>query len=116
YIPSTFQEKANRQLPSDNAIQNSSRSRRILNELHAMLKYPSEDIIVFAVLKNIAFWKVILKGPEETPYQEKFWMLYVEFDSHYPNYPPNVRFVTPIYHVNISGDGKICHQILEAKL
>ncbi|CAF3877252.1 unnamed protein product, partial [Rotaria sp. Silwood1] len=112
YISSAFQEKANRQLPSDSAIQNSSRSRRILNELHAMLKYPSEDIIVFAVSKNIAFWKVILKGPEETPYQGKFWMLFVEFDSHYPNCPPNVRFVTPIYHVNISGDGKICHQIL----
>ncbi|CAF1301241.1 unnamed protein product [Rotaria sp. Silwood1] len=112
YISSAFQEKANRQLPSDSAIQNSSRSRRILNELHAMLKYPSEDIIVFTVSKNIAFWKVILKGPEETPYQGKFWMLFVEFDSHYPNCPPNVRFVTPIYHVNISGDGKICHQIL----
>jgi ubiquitin-conjugating enzyme E2 D/E len=56
---------------------------------------------------------VILKGPTNTLYHGKFWTLYVEFDSHYPNCASNVRFITPIYHVNISGDGKICHQILD---
>jgi ubiquitin-protein ligase len=55
---------------------------------------------------------VILKGSEKTSYQRKHWMLYVEFGSHYPSCPPNIRFATPIYHVNISRDGRICHPIL----
>ncbi|CAF1078389.1 unnamed protein product [Didymodactylos carnosus] len=112
YIPPNFEESAIRQPSSNKNIQSSSRLRRILNEFQAMLSCSSENVTIFAVSDNIAFWKVILKGPVDTPYQGRFWMLYVEFHAHYPNCPPNVRFVTPIYHVNITGDGKICHQIL----
>ena len=112
YIPPAFEEAAVRRPSSDGTVQSSSHLRRILNEFHKIPSHLSDDVIVFAVAANINFWKVILKGPVNTPYQGKFWMLFVEFQSNYPNYPPRVFFVTPIYHVNISGDGKICHQIL----
>jgi ubiquitin-protein ligase len=112
YVPPSFKEMAVHQLPSSNNVQSSSQSRRIFNEFHALLSHPLDDVTIFAVPSDIAFWKVILKGPAETPYERKFWMLFVEFDSNYPKCSPNVRFATPIYHVNISGDGKICHQIL----
>lgn len=112
YVPPTFQEKACRDPGMTEKSTTSSFLRRILNESEAILNRPPENIFVFVVRENIAFWKVILKGPQNTPYQNRFWMLYVEFDCNYPKCPPNVRFFTPIFHVNISGDGKICHQIL----
>lgn len=37
----------------------------------------------------------------------------VEFPSNYPFQPPEINFVTPIYHPNISDDGAICVSILK---
>ncbi|CAF0852413.1 unnamed protein product [Rotaria sordida] len=113
YVNPKFQQLAVRQVSDYTNTPNSSCLVRILKEFTATQNYPSDGFFVFVVLNNISFWKVILKGPEKTPYENKYWMLYVEFDSRYPSYPPNVRFVTPIYHVNVSGDGKICHQIFD---
>ncbi|CAF1382503.1 unnamed protein product [Rotaria sp. Silwood1] len=43
------------------------------------------------------------------------WLLSVEFPPQtYPSRPPEIRFITPIYHCNISDDGKICHEILRS--
>lgn len=111
-VPVMFKETAV-QVSSIRDVPSSSVSRRVFSELRAIVKDQdlSESVAVFAVPSNIAFWKVILKGPDETSYQGKFWMVYVEFNSNYPKCSPDVRFITPIYHVNISGDGKICHQI-----
>lgn len=113
HVNPNFQQPATRQLAHNINIQNSTRQVRIHKEFNEIQNNPSEDFLVFVVPSNIAFWKVVLKGPEKTPYENKYWVLYVEFNSNYPSCPPNVRFVTPIYHVNISGDGKICHEIFD---
>jgi len=36
----------------------------------------------------------------------------LEVDRQYPFTPPKVRFLTPIWHPNISVDGKVCISIL----
>lgn len=58
-------------------------------------------------------WRVLIKSPEETPYEGKWWYLYVYFDEQYPLIPPNIRFVTVPYHLNVSPEGRICSNILE---
>lgn len=91
-------------------------SRRILSQATSLKQNPPENVEIFVSQDNIFFWKVILTGPTGTLYSGYNWLLSVEFhSSNYPFRPPNVRFVTPIYHCNISDDGKICHEILENK-
>ncbi|CAF1452580.1 unnamed protein product [Adineta ricciae] len=112
YVPLAFEQRASQQVSSNDTISKSSCLRLIMREFISIKTRPIKNVMIFAVDNNIAFWKVILKGPPKTPYEDRFWMLYVEFNDKYPNCPPNVRFFTPIFHVNINADGKICHQIL----
>ncbi|CAF2961070.1 unnamed protein product [Rotaria sp. Silwood2] len=113
HVPSMLEEEAvDNPLLKENP-NHLSRIRRILNEINEIKSQIFENIIVYVVRSSIEFWKVILKGPSRTPYENRYWMVYVEFNPRYPNYAPDVRFHKPIYHVNISGDGKICHQIFD---
>ncbi|CAF1176865.1 unnamed protein product [Rotaria magnacalcarata] len=88
-----------------------ARNKRLTKEVNNVLKANIKSLSLF-VTDDINFWKVLLKGPNKRPYAGGLWMLYVKFGAEYPSSPPDVRFITNIFHVNISGDGKICHQIL----
>jgi ubiquitin-protein ligase len=88
---------------------------RILREANNLKQRPLENVIVFVCEENILFWKIIMTGPIGTPYCGYKWLLSVEFSPKtYPLRSPDIRFVTPIYHCNISDDGKICHEILRS--
>jgi ubiquitin-conjugating enzyme E2 D/E len=87
--------------------------KRILQEANSLKQNPPENVEVFVGQDNVLFWKIILTGPTGTLYSGYKWLLSVEFPNDYPFKRPGVRFVTPIYHCNISDDGKICLEILE---
>jgi ubiquitin-protein ligase len=40
-------------------------------------------------------------------------LIYVIFSDDYPTIPPIIRFHTPIYHLNITADGQISHDIFD---
>ena len=48
-------------------------------------------------------WKITLFGPKEkeNPYYGGLFYLRAHFPPDYPNHPPEVYFMTPIYHVNV---------------
>ncbi|CAM4770070.1 unnamed protein product [Rotaria magnacalcarata] len=50
--------------------------------------------------------------PESDIFKEGALRIEMRLTSNYPNEAPEVRFLTPIYHPNISADGKFCHQLL----
>lgn len=75
--------------------------------------YYDPDMKIFTFQTNIEKWKVFLKGPEGTPYESKWWFLYVTFPVLYPSEPPDFRFVTVPYHLNVSDDGRICYDIIQ---
>ena len=52
--------------------------------------------------KNFYDWTVTLIGPKDTSYKGGLFHLNVHFPPDYPNKPPEVFFVTPIYHVNVN--------------
>ena len=45
-------------------------------------------------------------------YSGATFALYIKFPENFPDRPPEVRFLTPITHVNVNSHGRICHGIL----
>ena len=47
-------------------------------------------------------WRVNMVAPKDTPYKGGTFLLKVHFPDNYPNEPPEVCFITPIYHLNVN--------------
>lgn len=57
---------------------------------------------------NIFQWRVSIIGPEDSLFSGGLFDLKIYFPYNYPNYPPEIFFVTPIYHINVClEDGKV---------
>lgn len=95
------------------------RNRRILRELHyaALItdKNSSDydpDIIILPFKSCIDIWHVYIKSDELTPYKGKWFSIRVTFPELYPYEPPNIKFISIPYHLNVSFDGHVCMDIL----
>lgn len=90
--------------------------KRIQNEIKLI---SSNDYIQFFDIlvmdDNVFHWKIKLFGPPDTPYQNKIFNLDLLLPSNYPFEPPNIKFLTPINHININSNGDICLDILNDK-
>ena len=89
--------------------------KRIQKELKDFIKDP--PVGLSAALedeKNQRKWKATIDGPEGSPYEGGKFILTITFPEEYPFKPPQVRFVTKIYHSNISSSGSICLDILSS--
>ncbi|XP_019857801.1 PREDICTED: ubiquitin-conjugating enzyme E2 E1-like [Amphimedon queenslandica] len=94
-------------------LSTSSNQKRILKEMRDFLHSPHDDIRVYPSDTDCNKWKALMKGPEKTCYENGAFVLGIEFLEGYPSVPPEVRFLTPIHHCNISSSsGRICHSIL----
>ena len=58
-------------------------------------------------------WKVMLKGPDGTPYEKGFYHLMLTFTTLCPFEAPEIVFCTPIFHPNIRRNGAVCLNNLE---
>lgn len=59
-------------------------------------------------------WVVTIDGPKNTPYEGGKFYLSMNFNTGFPFRPPKVKFLTHIYHCNISKGGDICLDILKS--
>ena len=64
---------------------------------------------------NVFQWRIVMCGPvseeeneEPSPYQNGVFILNAVFPDDYPSSPPEIRFETPICHVNVNSHGKVC--------
>ena len=105
--------------------------RILLSEVKAMIDNSHPRMDVYVSQSNIGFWKVIMEGPEGSPYETGTFLLYVDIGNDFPRTPPAVRFITQILHPNISKvsslyfcdherrcanfiqHGRVCHPIFD---
>uniref|UniRef100_A0A0N4ZFE8 E2 ubiquitin-conjugating enzyme n=1 Tax=Parastrongyloides trichosuri TaxID=131310 RepID=A0A0N4ZFE8_PARTI len=57
-------------------------------------------------------WEVLIIGPPDTIYEGGFFKAILEFPLEYPQRPPKMRFVSEMWHPNISKNGSVCISIL----
>ena len=81
-------------------------SKRNVEEYKELNKNPITNCGVTVGLVNedcYDDWKITLFGPKDpkNPYYGGLFLLRAHFPPDYPNNPPEVYFMTPIYHVNV---------------
>ncbi|XP_073711258.1 uncharacterized protein [Misgurnus anguillicaudatus] len=89
------------------------KDKRILEELKNLHLEPHPFCTVLPSETDFTFWKILMEGPPQTPYENGTFELYCSFGSEYPVKPPLMRFLTPVYHCNVNSEGRICHNIFD---
>ncbi|KAH8317201.1 hypothetical protein KR074_002019, partial [Drosophila pseudoananassae] len=91
---------------------NRAATGRLHRELSDFMREPPDGCKVEMVDDDILHWRATIVGPTDTPYEGGHFILDLSFPSDYPFHPPQVFFLTKIYHCNITSSGYICLDIL----
>ncbi|TPX30665.1 hypothetical protein SmJEL517_g05807 [Synchytrium microbalum] len=86
---------------------------RLKKELKQLEENPPTGITCWPDEKDIRVLHAEIQGPESTPYRGGVFKLEIQLGDRYPYEPPTTRFITPIYHPNVDGEGRICLDLLK---
>lgn len=78
-----------------------SATRRLQKELGALGNNPDENIKLCPNEANITEWTATIKAPPGSYYEGYEFDLLISVPSNYPMVPPNIKFLTKIFHPNI---------------
>lgn len=89
------------------------RASRLKRELSLLATEPPPGITCWQDTDRMGDLRAQIIGGANTPYEKGVFTLEVSVPERYPFEPPQVRFLTPIYHPNIDSAGRICLDILK---
>ncbi|XP_077982462.1 uncharacterized protein LOC144437407 [Glandiceps talaboti] len=83
------------------------RNKRLRSEMKNLKQDPPEGVQAVPLDRHCSIWQATITGPTESPYEGGLFFLHLQIPSSYPMKPPVVRFMTRIFHPNISRHGDI---------
>eukprot|EP01053_Blabericola_migrator_P003547 Blabericola_migrator_1__3546@NODE_2052_length_3356_cov_89_705990_g1302_i0_p3_GENE_NODE_2052_length_3356_cov_89_705990_g1302_i0NODE_2052_length_3356_cov_89_705990_g1302_i0_p3_ORF_typecomplete_len176_score32_84UQ_con/PF00179_26/6_8e55ProkE2_B/PF14461_6/1_4e07RWD/PF05773_22/0_023_NODE_2052_length_3356_cov_89_705990_g1302_i027623289 len=87
--------------------------RRLLKDFKRLRQDPPDGVNGAPEEGDLQFWSAVILGPEGTVWQGGIFRLSLSFPEDYPTKPPDVKFLTPIFHPNVYANGDICLDILQ---
>ena len=87
--------------------------KRLLKDYKKIENEPPIGIYAAPNEDNIMKWRAVILGPDGTDWKDGVFNLTMEFKDDYPQHPPDIKFVTSIFHPNIYRSGAICLDILQ---
>lgn len=95
-------------------IGEAGRQARIVKELNECKRDSHSRVEVHVQEGNLSRFEGVIHGPEGTPYEGGTFRIDIQIPNDYPFGPPKMRFLTKIWHPNISSQtGAICLDILK---
>ncbi|KAJ1909425.1 Ubiquitin-conjugating enzyme E2 T, partial [Tieghemiomyces parasiticus] len=86
---------------------------RLRRELEMLTRDPPVDVVCYPENDSLVNLKAHIKGPRDTPYEGGSFALRVSIPDRYPFEPPQIQFITQVYHPNIDRQGRICLDLLK---
>jgi ubiquitin-protein ligase len=87
---------------TSDVVTTTTAQRRLMRDLRDITQNPVEGINAApSSADNIFQWNAILDGPEDSLFEDASFVLTLKFPQDYPNHPPDVKFVTRVFHPNI---------------
>lgn len=81
-----------------------------------LLEVQKDDNIVAGPSGDDLFkWDAILEGPDNSVWEGAILRLELEFPQDFPHSPPQVKFLTKMFHPNVYGDGRLCLDLLRTQ-
>ncbi|KAM3136588.1 Ubiquitin-conjugating enzyme E2 D2 [Paramecium bursaria] len=77
-----------------------------INEEKYIIQQENQEIY-HIYFEDDLYWIVRIRGPDGSPFEGFWYKIRIDFPQDYPNYPPQVRFITPMYHPFISDQGDV---------
>jgi len=89
--------------------------KRLLLEIRDCQRNPEPDIVLTPDEENIYLWEGAILGPPGSVYEGGEFRVKIVCPNNYSISPPNVTFVTPVFHPNVNFEtGEICLDVLKA--
>ncbi|XP_020595109.1 ubiquitin-conjugating enzyme E2-17 kDa-like [Phalaenopsis equestris] len=87
-------------------------SRRIQFELNSLRREPQTSFTIREVSEDLLHLEVTFIGPLRTPFDGGVFRISIDIPSDYPFEPPEIHFITRVFHPNINRSGIIFPNII----